>query len=69
VLYGQACKRRIIKESEANFLNFIAAAVRAKSIKDGDPVKGFMGIVRNNLWMNITQAEEKRAVIASKRYT
>jgi hypothetical protein len=68
VLYGQACKRGIIKESEANFLNFIAAAVRAKSIKEGDPVKVFMGIVRNNLWMNITQAEEERARIAIFRY-
>jgi len=39
VLYGQAFKRGIVKESEANFLTFIAAAVRAKSIKNGDPVK------------------------------
>ena len=68
VLYSQACKRGIIKESEANFLNFIAAAVRAKSAKDGDPVRIFMGIVRNNLWMNITQAEEERARAAVKKY-
>ena len=68
VLYGQACRRGIIKESEANFLNFIAAAVRAKSIKEGDPVRVFMGIVRNNLWMNITQAEEERARAAIQKY-
>lgn len=67
-LYQQACERKLIKHSESNYLNFVAAAVRAKSSKDGDPAKIFMGIIKNNLWMNITQEQEDRARIAIRKY-
>jgi CRP-like cAMP-binding protein len=68
ILYEQACGTKLVKHSEATFLNFIGAAVRAKSAKGGDPAKIFMGIVRQNLWMNITQEQEDRARAAIKRY-
>lgn len=67
-LYEQACERGLIRNSEASFLNFIAAAVRGKSSKGGDPVKIFMGIIKKGLWMNITQEQEDRARAAIKRY-
>jgi hypothetical protein len=67
-LYEQACGTKLVKHSEATFLNFIGAAVRAKSAKGGDPAKIFMGIIRQNLWMNITQEQEDRARLAIKKY-
>ncbi len=67
-LYHQACESKIIVRSEANYLNFIAAAVKAKSVKEGDPQKIFMGIIKKNLWMNITQEHEDRARMAIKQY-
>jgi hypothetical protein len=68
-LYEQACGTKLVKHSEATFLNFIGAAVRAKSVKGGDPAKIFMGIIKKNLWMNITQEQEDRARLAIKKYT
>lgn len=67
-LYTQACEAKLIKNSEASYLNFVAAAVRAKSAKYGDPAKIFMGILKKNLWMNITQDQEERARTAIRRY-
>lgn len=67
-LYQQACETKLLRHSEATFLNFVGAAVRAKSSKDGDSVKIFMGILKKNLWMNITQEQEDRARMAIKKY-
>ncbi len=67
-LYEQACGISLVKHSGATFLNFIGAAVRAKSAKEGDPAKIFMGIVKKGLWMNITQEQEDRARLAIKKY-
>ena len=67
-LYHQACEAGLIKNSEASYLNWFGAAVRAKSAKKGDAAKIFMGIVRKNLWMNITQEQEDRARAGINRY-
>ena len=67
-LYFQAVKAGWVTESENSLLNFIAAAVRAKTITQGDPVKVFMGIVKGKLFTHITQAEEERARAAIRKY-
>lgn len=67
-LYRQAVDLGWVKESEASFLNWVGAAVRAKSCRANDPVRVFLGIVRQGLWKNITDAEEERARQAISRY-
>ncbi len=67
-LYWQAVERRVIEHSENNALNWLAAAVRAKSVRDGDPVRVFVGIVRRRLWSHVTQEQEERARQALARY-
>jgi hypothetical protein len=67
-LYFQAIKANWINDSENNFLNFLAAAVRAKTLKSGDPVRVFVGIVKKKYFMHITQAEEERARAAIKKF-
>jgi hypothetical protein len=67
-LYEQAVKTKLIQNSESNFLNWIAAAVRAKSCESRDPVRVFVGIVRKKLWHHITQADEERARVGILRY-
>lgn len=67
-LFNQARKLGLVQSSQAAELNWFAAAVRAKSAKTGDPVKIFMGIVRQGLWHHITQQEEDRALVAMKKY-
>ncbi len=59
-LYEQATKAGWLERSEANFLNFAAAAVRANRAS-GDSVRIFVGIVKRKLWGHISQAEEGRA--------
>jgi hypothetical protein len=66
-LYWQAVQNGLIGHSEANALNWVAAAVRAKSVV-GDSVRVFMGIVRHQLWRHITQEQEERARTALARY-
>jgi len=66
-LYFQAIRRGLIEPTEAGAINFLAAAVRAKSVL-GDAPRIFMGLVRGRLWKNITQADEDRALTALKRY-
>jgi hypothetical protein len=67
VLYWQAVREGILQHSEINALNWLSAAVRAKSVR-GDAVRVFMGIVRKQLWVNITQEQEERARKALVRY-
>jgi hypothetical protein len=67
-LFRQAVRRNVIADSEASFLNWIAAAVRARSCESRDPVKVFLGIVRRGLWSHITQEDEDRARTAIRRY-
>jgi len=61
VLYSQACKLGLIQPCEASALNFLSAAVRAKRIESGDPVKVFVSILRRKLFHHITQDEEDTA--------
>lgn len=67
-LYRQAVRSGMLADSEASFLNWVAAAVRAKSVAARDPVRVFMGIVRRGLWTHITGADEDRARSAINRY-
>jgi hypothetical protein len=67
-LYFQAVKANWINDSENNFMNFLAAAVRAKTLKNGDSVKVFVAIVRKKLFAHITVAEEERARAAVRKF-
>jgi hypothetical protein len=67
-LYRQAVRSGMLADSEASFLNWVAAAVRAKTVAARDPVRVFMGIVRRGLWTHITGADEDRARSAINRY-
>ncbi|MBW4422801.1 MAG: hypothetical protein KME13_27090 [Myxacorys californica WJT36-NPBG1] len=63
-LYWQAVKARWIDHSEANVLNWISAAVRAReaaSKAGGDAVRIFVAIVRRKLWNTITGVQEDYA--------
>ncbi len=61
-LYRQAVAIGLLADSEANRINFVAAAVRATRAPNGDKVRIFMGIVRRGLWHYITMQQEGRAV-------
>ncbi len=67
-LFFQAVRRGWLKSSESNFLNWIAAAVRANTVGARDPVRVFVSIVRNGQWHFITQAQEERARAAIRHY-
>lgn len=58
-LYCQAVKAGWLRDSEANLLNFAAAAVRANRAV-GDSVRIFVGIVRKGLWHHISASDEER---------
>ena len=72
-LFRQATEAGWLSRSEADFQNFVAAAVRATRLEAGsvrnDPVRVFVGIVRKRLWHHITIEQEERAreVIARAR--
>jgi hypothetical protein len=66
-LYRQAVAAGWVKHSESQALNWIGAAVRAKTVA-GDPVRVFAGIVRKNLWRYVTQEQEDHARRALSRY-
>ena len=67
-LYRQAVKASWVGDSEASLLNWMSAAVRAKSCRARDPVRVFVGIVKRGLWSHITEADEERARRAIVRY-
>lgn len=67
-LFRQAVHRRLINDSEASFLNWVSATVRARTCGGRDPVKVFLGIVKRKLWGHITQEDEDRARAAIRRY-
>lgn len=67
VLYEQAVKANWLGRSEANFRNFVCAALRAT--RAGGRVGAiFVGIVRKGLWHHITTEQEERAVSVLRRY-
>jgi hypothetical protein len=67
-LYRQAVKAHWIAASENNFLNWMAAAVRAKSQKDADQVRLFVAIIKRKLFHFITSEQEERARRAIQKF-
>jgi hypothetical protein len=67
-LYHQAVAAGWLRHSEASFLDWVGAAVRAKTCRASDPVRVFLGIVRRGLWKHITDADEELARLAINRY-
>lgn len=64
LLYWQAVNRGWINHNEANVLNWLSAAVRAKEVarkQGGDPVRIFVTIVKKKLWHLITNEQEDYA--------
>ena len=59
-IYFQAVEQGWISGSEADSLNFIAAAVRAREVGK-QPTRLFVTLVRRKLWPHITQAQEDYA--------
>ena len=66
-LFMQAVEAGWLRGSEANFLNWLAAAVRAQTVEARSPVRVFLGIVKKGRWEFITQAQEDRARAAFTR--
>jgi hypothetical protein len=67
-LYRQAVSAQWVRDSEASFLNWVSAAVRAKTCQARDPVRVFLGIVKQGLWSHVTDVDEERARRAINRY-
>ncbi|MCI0538426.1 MAG: hypothetical protein L0Z50_24735 [Verrucomicrobiales bacterium] len=65
-LHREAVALGWISSSEANVLNFIAAAVRARDVGE-KPGALFVSLVRRGLWTHITQAQEEYARLALAR--
>lgn len=74
ILYEQTVAAKWISRSEADFQNFVAAAVRVTRLAPDalrtDPVRVFVGIVKKRLWHHVTAAQEERAreVISKHRH-
>jgi hypothetical protein len=66
-LYREALRAKLLTHSESNVLNWIGAAVRARSV-GCDPVRVFLGIVKKGLWHHITLTDEDRARRALHHY-
>jgi hypothetical protein len=67
-LFWQAVDRKLLRGSEMDALNFLAASLRARYGKVRDPVRVFVSIVRRGLWSHITCEEEERARVALARH-
>lgn len=61
LLFEEAVARKWIQNSEASFLNWVSAAVRAQTVQTRSPVRVFISIVKQRRWDLITQAQEDRA--------
>ena len=66
-LHRQVVARGWINDSEAMALNFLGAAVRARE-HGHDPARLFVAILRQGLWLHITQAQEEQARRALARF-
>jgi len=60
-LFEEAVARKWVQNSEASFLNWVSAAVRAQTVKARCPVRVFLAIVKRGRWDLITQPQEDRA--------
>lgn len=67
-LFRQGVAAGWAKGSEAEFLNWIASAIRVNSARAHDPVRVFVAIVRQRRWELITQAQEDKARAVIRRY-
>ena len=68
-LFLQAVKAGWIRGSESDFLNWMAAAIRANTAKKvRDPVRVFVSIVKGKRWELISQAQEDRARMLIGQY-
>ena len=65
ILFAQAVTAKWLTGTEAEFQNFVAAAVRATRLTQDavrtEPVRVFVGIVKQKLWNHITSEQEDRA--------
>ena len=68
ILFQQAIKARWLGGSEANFLNWVGAAVRATTVAARDPVRVFVSLVKRGRWDFITQEQEDRARALIRRF-
>jgi hypothetical protein len=68
ILFQQAVSAGWMGGTEADLLNWVGAAVRAKTVEARDPVRLFVGIVKRKRWELITQAQEDRARQAIRIY-
>jgi hypothetical protein len=59
-LFDQATSAGWFARTEANLLNFAAAAVRANRVS-GNAVRVFLGITRKRLWHHLSISDEERA--------
>ena len=66
-LFLQAVRAGWLIGSEADFLNWMGAAVRANAVNARDPIRVFISIVRGRRWEFISQAQEDRARIVITR--
>jgi len=67
-LFRQGVAAGWARGSEAEFLNWTAAAIRANTARVRDPVRVFVTIIRNKRWHLITQAHEDRARAAIRHH-
>jgi hypothetical protein len=68
-LFLQAVKAGWMRGSESDFLNWMAAAIRANTAKNvRDPVRVFVSIVKGKRWELISQAQEERARVLIGHY-
>ena len=67
MLFEQAVKAGWLGGSEANFLNWMGAAVRATTVNARDPVRVFVSLVKKGHWNFVTQGQEDRARVLMRR--
>ena len=67
-LYHEAVGASVVRASEASLLNWVAAAIRAKTVSSRDTVRVFLGIVKKGLYHHITHEQEERARRAVLHY-
>jgi hypothetical protein len=67
-LYHQALKLNWFTHSENMVLNWLSAAVHARSATNGNPVKIFVAIIKQKLWHHITNKDEDLASASLKRF-
>lgn len=60
-LYRQAVEAGMIRHSQANRLNWFAAAERAKQVSTQNPPGCFLTIIRDGLWHHINSGQEDAA--------